>query len=372
MKLPKLVKNSALYTFASFLQRGVGFFLIPVYTRFLTPDDYGIMNIIHSVIGFWGILFLLSLHGAAGRFHYTQKTDEDRKVLWGTILLMVIFNSLVLGTLCLVFHKYLIDPFTGDISFWRLTFFSLLSAMLSPVYTFFQQWLQTREEGVRYTINLLLNWFLTLVANIVTIVFLGWGVFGMIISSFIVSLIFFIYSVIAFLPHVKLQFKRSIAHEAISYSLPLVPHSASGYLSVMADRLVLNKLTSLSQVGLYSMANQFGTIMNTVTMSINQAFSPWFMKRLGNDQLDIKKMNVIMETSIILTSAMSFVMVMFSPEVIRLMATPAFHASWQAIVFLCFGYVMNGVYYFFSMPLFYYKPGWVMIILHLIYYLIYY
>jgi len=361
MKLPNIVKNSSLYTFAQLFQKCAGFFLMPLYTSFLTPADYGTMNIINSVIGFFGILYLLSLHGAASRFHYS-KTGDEQKVLWGTILLLVLFNSVALGSICLIFHKWLVDPFTGDISFWKLTFFSLLSSMLSPVYMFYQQWLQIREDGIRYTINLMLNWFLTVVANIITIVCFRWGVFGMIISSFTVSIIFFVYSIFAFLPHIKLQFRKDIAKVSLKYSLPLVPSATSSYLSVMADRLILNKLVSLSAVGLYSIANQFGLIMNTITTSINQAYSPWFMRGVSRNQLDQNKMNIIMETSILLTSVLSFLIVMFSPEVIRLMASEAFHESWRAIIFLVFGFVMNGVYYYFSMPLFYYKPGWIFII----------
>ncbi len=100
------------------------------------------------------------------------------------------------------------------------------------------------------------------------------GVLGIIISSFIVSMIFFIYSMITVLPHITLCINKEISVAAFKYSLPLIPHSVSGYLSVMLDRILLNKLIGIQQVGLYGVANQFGNILNLFTSSINQAFTP--------------------------------------------------------------------------------------------------
>jgi len=363
MKIPNLVKNTSLYSFATFLQKGVGFFLMPLYTAYLTPEDYGTFNLINAVIGFLGILILFSLHNAATRFHYQYKDDKGKAKVWGTLLIMVLANSIIWGILFIVFHKYLVDPFTGDIPFWKLTFISLLCVMISPVYTFYQQWLQTIEDGKRYTFNTLLNWLLLTILNIVTIVFFGWGVFGMILSTFIVSLLFFIYSIKEFVPKVDFNFDKKLAKDAIKYSLPLAPHTVSGYFSVFADRVLLNRLASLSQLGLYSVANQFGVIMNSITMSLNQAFTPWFYREVNKDNFDNNKLNVMVETSVIVYCFIALIIALFSPEVVRLMTSkPEYHTAWQPISFLIFGYVLNGVYFFFSKALFYYKPQYVFII----------
>lgn len=361
-KLPQIAKNSTLYSIALFLQKCIGFLLIPLYTRFLTPEDYGILNLLTSIMGFLSFFIMLSLHAAAQRFHYEKEEYMFRKQLWGTLLIMVLFNSLFLGSLIILFHNYIIDPFTENVSFWGLTIWSLISVMLSPLYTYYQQWLQVREEAANYTINLLINYLLTLILNILFVVVFRMGVFGMLLSAVIVSFVFFIYSFIMFIPHISLRVNKDIAKKSIRYSLPLVPNSVVGYASVMGDRILINKLANSIDLGLYSIAGNFGNILNTITTSINQAFSPWLYKELGRQSLDTKKLNDFTIVSIVICSYLAYLISLFSPEIVKLMTTEAFYDSWRPIIFLVFGYVLNGFYYFFSKPLFFYKPSKVLYI----------
>ena len=360
MQLPKTLKNSSLYTFASFLQKGVGFFLIPVYTRFLTPDDYGILNVLSSVMGFLSIIFMLSLHAAATRFHFNNESKTYRASVWGTIVILVLLNSIFMGGLAIWFHNYLIDPFVGNIPFWHLSIWALLTTIFNPIYNLYQYWLQTVENGKTYTINLLSNYFLSLSLNILTIVVLGWGVFGMLFSTFVVSIAFFTYSILRFNKFINWRIDRNIAKDSAKYSIPLIPHSVSGYFSVMADRLILNRYASTFDVGLYSIANQFSFIMNTLTTSFIQALTPWFYNEMSKKEFDNKKLSYYTEGASLVFMIISVLLICFSPDFVSFMAAESFSESWKPIVFLSFGFVLNGFYYFFSKPLFYGYPQYMM------------
>lgn len=353
IKIPKVLENATLYSGAAFLQKGIGFILLPFYTAYLTPEDYGIMNLLNSVIGFFSILILLSLNGAAARLHYKEEYAKKRACLWGTLLILVIINSLFWTGAAVSFHKYIIDPFLDGISFWNLTIFSLLNVFFSPLYLFFQQWLQTNEQGRQYSINMLVNFLLTTSLNIVFVAIFKMGVLGVLMSSLVSSLVFFVYSIIVFLPKVKLCLDKKIAKESYTYALPLVPHSIAGYLSVMLDRVLLNKLATASTLGIYSVANQFGSIVNYFTDSVNQAYAPWFMKECKNGTPDNMKINQMALSAISVYSYISMLITIFTPEVINVMTTGnSFNEAWIPVVFICYGSVFNAIYYFFSMPLF--------------------
>lgn len=362
MNLPKVLKNSTLYSFASFFQKGIGFFLLPLFTRYLTPEDYGVMNLLTSIVGFLSIMIMFSLHGAARRYHFSYETEEGKASVWGTILIMILFSSLFWTVIVVAFHEYLIDPLTDNISFWRLTILSLLATMLSPVYLLYQTWLQTIEDGKSYTINMLLNFVATTILNIVVVACLGWGVWGMLLSNLIVTAIFFAYSLYKFLPIISFRFNKSIAKESMEYSIPLLPHNVSGYLSVMLDRVLLNKLATISQLGIYSVSNQFGLILNTITSSFNQAIGPWFFRELSKDSINLKKLRQFTVGSTLLCSIIAFILVFFTPEVIHIATTDAYSKAWEPIIFISFGYVLNGLYYHFSTPLFYSKPQLVFVV----------
>lgn len=364
MTVNKILKNSSLYTFCALLQKGTGFLLLPIYTTYLKPEDYGIMNLITSITGFLSILFLVSLHAAAARFHFKYVTSKGQAIVWGTILLMVLFNSAFWGLICIIFHDALLVPLAEGIPFYPLLLLAILGTMLSPLYLFYQQWLQCTQDGLRYTLNLMCNFLLQVFLNLLMLMVFHQGVLGIIISSFIVSMIFFIYSMISFLPHITLCINKEISVAAFKYSLPLIPHSVSGYLSVMLDRILLNKLIGIQQVGLYGVANQFGNILNLFTSSINQAFTPWLYQKLEkeNESSNYKSIYKFAEISNVLCCFVALVITFFSPEFIRLMTTDEFYSSWQPIVFITFGYVLNGLYFFFSKSLFFSYTKYVMII----------
>ena len=77
MSVSKLLKNSGIYVIVSMLQKCISFFLLPLYTAFLTPADYGILNVVSSISSLLSVFFLLSLNSAGARFYYTYLNDEQ-------------------------------------------------------------------------------------------------------------------------------------------------------------------------------------------------------------------------------------------------------------------------------------------------------
>lgn len=361
MRIPKVVTNTSLYSISSFLQKGIGFLLLPLYTHYLSPDDYGVLNVITSIMGFLSILFIMSLHGAASRFHFNSEEKEYRAKVWGTILLLVLANSVFWGVLAILFHPYLIDPFTKGIDFYPLVFLALLGTMLSPLYMFYQQWLRNRQEGWRYTANLLCNTLLTVALNVVFLVVFNYGLLSLIVSTLLVTIVFFIYSLIRFVPNISFKYDRKIGMAAIKYSLPLVPHNITGYWSVMIDRIMLNTIMGASAVGLYSIGSQFGGIISIVAYSINQAYSPWcFQEMAKGDKGNYHKLYMFADVATFISCFLALLISLFAPEVISMMTSDKFHDAWHPIPFICFGFVANGLYFFFCQPLFFAHTKYVM------------
>ena len=98
--LSKLVKNSSIYTVVSVLQKAIGFFLLPLYTRYLMPADYGVVSVVTSIEAFLTAFYMLSLHGAVTRFYFSLRNDlGELKKLWGTCFSFVGINAIILTAL---------------------------------------------------------------------------------------------------------------------------------------------------------------------------------------------------------------------------------------------------------------------------------
>lgn len=359
MKLPKIVTNSALYSVTTLLQKGIAFFLLPLYTAFLTPEDYGIVNVVTSVSSFMAVLVMMALNGAATRFHYKNTEESYRKILWGTITTIVIISSLGWGAVFFTFHRFLVDPFIGEIEFYPYAVIGLANTMITPLYLLFQSYLQARQEALHYSINTFSNFLVHVGLAIVFIAVLKMGAVGMLMANVTTSLLFFVYVLISYVPKIKIGIDKTVAKESFNYSLPLLPHQISIWSAGTIDRLFLNGYKGEAITGVYSVGQQFGTVVSTVAYSVNQAFVPWFFQMIEKGKEGFKKIEQIGLFAVLGYCLIAFFISLFAPEVLRVMVSEGFRDAWQVIPILCFAFVFHGVYFFFINILFIKDTGWV-------------
>ena len=361
MNIPGILKNSFLYSFVSFFQKGIQFLLLPIYTYYLTPDDYGVLNVILSIVSLLSVLFLLSLHGAASRFHFLEEYANKKKKLWGAIVVIVILNSATLGTMAILFHTFLIDPLAKGIGFFPLLFIAILTTILNPLYLLYQTYLQTTQDGKRYSINMLVNFLLNVGLILFFVIIEKKGVIGILFANLITAIVFFFYSIIAFLPKIKLSINKTIAKQSLKYSAPLIPHSVSGWIMAMIDRLMLNNLNGTYNTGIYSAGYQIGSSLNAVTSSVTQAYSPWFYQNIQSIE-GKNKIFMFAEKFTFLYCVIALILALFSPEICKLMLNAEFFEAYKVIPLVAFGYVYSGVYSFFISTLFLKKTYFVPIV----------
>lgn len=362
MKLPKILKNSALYSIVTLLQKSIAFFLLPLYTAFLTPEDYGTVNVVMAVSSFMAVLIMMALNGAATRFHYKNKEEAYRKVLWGTITTIVVANSIGWGALFFVLHRFLVDPFIGEIDFYPFAALALANTIITPLYLLFQSYLQASQNAFHYSINTLSNFLTHVALAVLFIAYFRLGALGMLLANVCTSLIFFVYVLIAYIPKVTVGINRGIAKSALKYSLPLLPHQISIWSAGSIDRLFLNDIKGKASTGLFSVAQQFGQVVSTVAFSVNQAFVPWFFETLEQGKDGIGKIQKMGNCSVLGYSIMAFVISLFAPEILHIMVSENFREAWRIIPFIAFAFVFHGIYFFFINVLFIKDTGLVFLV----------
>ena len=357
MKVPKIVANSAMYSFTTLLQKGAAFFLLPLYTAFLTPTDYGIVSVVTSVSSFMAVLIMMALNGAATRFHYRNTDENYRKILWGTITTIVVISSLGWGAVFFTFHRFLVDPFIGEVDFYPYAVIGLANTVITPLYLLFQSSLQARQEAFHYSINTFSNFIVQVGLAIFFIAVFKMGALGMLLANVITALIFFIYVLIAYVPKIKIGIDKQIAKEAFGYSLPLLPHQISLWSAGTIDRLFLNGYKGEAITGIYSVGQQFGNVVGTIAFSVNQAFVPWFYQMVEKGKEGCRKIEQMGLVSVIGYSLLAFTISLFAPEILRIMVSESFRSAWKIMPLLNFAFVYHGVYFFFINILFLKNTG---------------
>ncbi len=351
--MSKLLKNSTIYIMMHFLQKSLGFLLLPLYTAFLSPTDYGIISIVNSIDTFLSILFSLSLSSAVVRLYYRHKTSPEYiKELWGTCITITVLMVITLLPLLLIFRNFIFTPFTRGISFYPYLLIGIISTALNPIYLLHQGSLQAKQEGFKFAINNVSFFISNILLTILFVVILNKKAEGVLLANLITNLIFFIISVIYFIPKIRIGINKNAAKESLQYSLPLLPHTIAGKINSTFDRIMINKMISTESAGLYNLGNQLSSIISTIALSVNNAFSPWFFEKdsmgKGNSQKVNSAAYMIIDIYILLGTGLS----LFSKEIITIFINDRYFEVWKSLPILAFGSVFVGIYFVASNPLF--------------------
>jgi len=352
----KLIENSLIYSGLQVLQRGIGFFLLPVYTRFLTPSDYGIVSVISAVSAFLGLLYLMGLNGAAYRFYFEfRDKPEEMKSFLGTVITFLLILSFVFTLFLLFFGRFIFHLFMGNVAYYPYIFFGIIGAAFLPLFIILQSLLQAQHNGRKYGIITLAYSFLLVFLTVVFVVIFRLKAMGPILATACNSFLFFVFTIWrirkSFIFAIDIKYLKKI----LSYSLPIVPHSLTGWTTGLLDRLLINKFVSTAAAGIYSIGYLFGSMQGFINSAVNQAYIPWFYEEMKKNQTyKVKKFFILAMTFYITLVLWATV---FAKEVLWIIAKGDFRESWKVVGLISFGNFFNGYYSFLVNQLFYSEKG---------------
>src|SRR5690554_1548794 len=353
--------NSFLYTFSALLFKAINFFLLPVYTTFLTPEDYGVKNLVNSFTSVAIYIIAFSLYAAVIRFYADYKENNEKlKRFYGTVIIFVIISSSIFTILGIVFNNILVALFFKGISFYPIVLIALLTLSFVTLHRIHQNILQGRQEGKKLTI---LNLIVFGTQVCLTLLFIGiykFGVIGVLFSIFIVNFCYSIYMFFDLLRNnlITLCIDLELLKVALKYSIPILPHNISTPIASFVSRVLINISGTLSLVGLYGVASQFGLIIDTVQISVNKAFMPWFFEMMNkNDEHSKQEILSLSRFLLIIYSVVYMLIGLFSQEIIIVMTTESYIMAWTIIPILVVGFSVKSIYHFHLNILFYYKEA---------------
>lgn len=346
MRVPRIISNSAIYSVVSVLQKSILFILLPLYTAYLSPESYGTISVINSIGSFLSIFILFSLNSAATRFYFINNDENYSKRLWGTLTIVVIINSVIIGLLIIFLHHWLIDPITKGIDFYPFVLLGILNIIVSPLYLFFQSYLRAIQDGKQYGINALSYFILQVSLTVIFLTIFHLSVIGVLLANLITAIVFFIYSLVFFQKKISWMIDKKITKSAIKYAAPLLPHHLFSWSSGMLNTLMINNYNGTGNSGLYSATTQIGGVVNMIAIAVNSAYTPWFFKKIKNTS-NSEQIRQVTYLSVWLFSVLALAISLFSKEILILMVSDEYIGIWIYVPFISFAYVLQSVYYFF-------------------------
>jgi O-antigen/teichoic acid export membrane protein len=349
----KVLKNSAYYSIGLLLSRATGFFLLPIYTFFLSTEEYGIVNLISTFINVASVIILFAIDQGAFRFYEDYK--EEKHKYFGTIITFEILVSVILFLALIITNKYITKFLLKGVDFYPIVLFGLIALLFNTIYIIGQSALQIQQKSIEFTKNSII---FVLIHALFNVIFLA--VFNMKESSIILSLA--LTNIIMALKTIyglhKLHDYRfgidvKILRKVLAYSLPLAPHTLANNITVFVSQFFLNTLKSISQVGIYGLASQFGSILDMILSSINLAFRPWFNENIVQGTEGKQRIIEFSNSVFILSSIICLGISLFSKEIIYIMTTSEYHDAWKIVPLIAIAHVVKFIYYTHSLGVMY-------------------
>jgi O-antigen/teichoic acid export membrane protein len=354
----KLIVTAGAYVSGYALQKAVNFLLIPLWARFLTPEDYGITGTLFAYSGVLSTVLGLGLYGAAVR-HYYDHTDRPTQTK-GYVTSVALFSMAASGLVILALTAIgpvLWPALTGN----TIPFDPYVRIMLWFTYTglviqvpiaLYQAQQKARQfVSVQYG-----RFLLGVLTSLLFVVALKMGAYGVLMSQLVSGVI--VAAVVLYVA-ARTWFVRQVAwryvRAGLSYGLPLVPHGLASWILQASDRVILERFVPLAEVGLYNFGYTLGMGMQFLVMGINQAWSPHYFRLMEADPKAEVKIVQVVSVYISAIGALCLAAVLFAGEVVHILMPSRFYGAVPYVAPVLVGYLFLGLYYFASAPLFYYK-----------------
>ncbi len=339
-----LFRTAGTYGFFSLLGAAIPFFLLPVMTRYLSPDDYGIVAMFGVMVTLITPLVGFSVHGAYSRVYFA-KDRFDIDAYMGTIVFFVFLSSVVMLGVCYIFRGGIANLFAFPVSWvWLVPIVASASILGQIVLVSWQVRELPRPYGLfqngRTLFEVLGALFLVIVLS------MGWQ--GRLMAR---AIIFFLFAclggcILIRNGWISFRFNKSYLYHALEFGVPLIPHSLAGILNTTIDRVFITHMVGMADAGLYTVGYQIGSVVGLIATAFNQAYIPWLFKRLNEDNWN-EKIKIVRFTYVYFVVAISGVVALgvLAPWLLSVFVGKEFQGSVVFILWIAMGYAFNGMYY---------------------------
>lgn len=354
----KLIGDIFYFTVAAVLSRLVILLLVPVYTTYLSPDEYGLLSLVQVYVAVVSILVTLQLHSSITRYYYEYDGDEQilRRYLGTLFLSILALGALVTAAVELNGDALIRVIYSGSLSYrpyfsigtWTV-WVSILSSVPLAV-------LRAQRRARTFLAVSVAGAMLTAVLVVTFIVFLKQGLYGALVGVLLAELLTGVAYVMVTFRSYRWCFELALLKGPLKYSLPIIPHAIMGYIFMYSDRLILERYVSLGAIGLYALADRFAMAIKLLVNSFNNAFAPHFMMRAKADREGaLAETAHIVTVTTYLVCGLALLLSLLAKEIIMIMADERYWDAWKLVPILTSAYVFRLLYIFASAGLFYEK-----------------
>jgi O-antigen/teichoic acid export membrane protein len=338
--LRRLATTGAAYTASSVLSKLIAVFLLPIYTHYLSPSDYGAAEVMLASVIAASIVVRLGVIEAILRFYYLPNERSPAVVATG-------FASLFWGATIL---SLVLLPIAGPISRALLGHedaglarLAILGLWAQTLYEYALTLLRLDERAKAYFGITIVNVLITIPFTVFLIVVQGERASGILLGTYATGAAVTVWMLWRERRRLALVPDTPLLRRMFRFGLPTMPAELSLYSLNFIDRIIIARTVGLAEVGLYALAVKFAQAMQVLVRGLQLAWPPLAYSIQDDDEARRVYSSIFTWFAAVLAFAASGLW-LESRWIVRLLAAPDFFASYQAVGLLATGIGLYGLY----------------------------
>jgi O-antigen/teichoic acid export membrane protein len=335
-RLKELFRHSAIYGLGSIVARILGVLLLPLYTRYLSPSDYGLIETLVALSAVLTALVAQAMKSAFFRFYF-DSTEVARRLL---VVRTAFWYVMAASTLTLGLGVAL-SPQISWVLFHTqhhadLVIASFIGLWAAMNYDQMTSLFRVEQRSTAYVAATLANVGITIAATVLLVVVFDQGPLGVLVGNFTGTLAVYVALLLYSRHALGLQFDRPLYRAMNRFGLPLVPSAVALWLTNFADRFFLIKLADPHEVGLYSIGVRIASAIVLLLTAFRLAW-PAFAYSIEDDREASRTYSFVLTYVVFICCWLSLGLGLLAPWILRLITTKPFYPAANVVAPLAFG-----------------------------------
>lgn len=338
--LRRLASTGAAYTAASIISKLIAVALLPLYTRYLTPSDYGAAEVLFAAVVAASIVIRLGVVEALLRFYY--KTDENPDQTVATSFSALFWAGTISALVLMPFAGPISDLLLGqtDTGLTRIAIGGLWVLTLSEyLLTIFRL-----DERARAFFNFTVaSVLVTIPVTVVLVVFLDLGAEGLLLGSYGTGIVFVCALIVYHRRRLSLIPDLPLLRRMMRFGLPTMPAELSLYSLSFVDRIIIARSLGLAEAGLYSLAVKVAQSVNVLVRGFQLAFPPLAYSIVDDDEAR-RAYSAVVTWFVVVMAGVITAIWLTAPWIIRIFAAPEYFGAVDAVGPVAAGTALYALY----------------------------
>ena len=284
----KQIRNSFIYMIPLGLASLLPLITIPIFTRILSPEDYGILalTMIYGVFMSGIANFATSMGFERNYFKYQDNPEQLAQLLF-SCLVFVFANFTLLFIITYLFKENISELFTGSAKYGNMIIAAFAGQFFFvTINNFFFIYFKNVENATIYSKYKIYNALINFSLSMFLVAYLQIGIIGIIIAQLITGIILFIILSFSFLIKFHFSINKDILVESLKFSYPLVPKIFLNLFGSQFDKYMIGLLATIEGVGIYHIGRKISDLLFTFITVLQNVFQPQVYQRMFNKKRD--------------------------------------------------------------------------------------